>query len=127
MQVEILEGLRKHRKVTLRAEETHDLQAVAWRLQEMGGRMGHDRRNFEGMEIGHDMSTDGWGCFGGNDEDINFHCWTMLHASKEMQLRMCQGALLTERDFDLQVGVEGVGNRAEQCAGKEDLRPDSRL
>eukprot|EP00435_Cladocopium_sp_Y103_P015920 s2591_g3.t3 len=45
--VEIIEGLRKHRKVTLRAEETHDLQA-------------------------------------------------------ELQLRMCQGALLTERDFDLQ-------------------------
>ncbi|CAL1156487.1 unnamed protein product [Cladocopium goreaui] len=56
MQVEIIEGLRKHRKVTLRAEETHELQAVAWRLQEMG----------------------------------------------ELQLRMCQGALLTERDFDLQ-------------------------
>ena len=36
MQVEIIEGLRKHRKVTLRAEETHELQVVAWRLQEMG-------------------------------------------------------------------------------------------
>lgn len=40
MQVEIIEGLRKHRKVTLRAEETHELQAVAWRLQEMGATVG---------------------------------------------------------------------------------------
>ena len=32
--METIEGMRKHRKVTLRAEETHDLQVVAWRLQE---------------------------------------------------------------------------------------------
>lgn len=33
--METIQGMRKHRKVTLRAEETHDLQVVAWRLQEM--------------------------------------------------------------------------------------------
>lgn len=32
--METIQGMRKHRKVTLRAEETHDLQVVAWRLQE---------------------------------------------------------------------------------------------
>ncbi|CAE7712847.1 unnamed protein product [Symbiodinium sp. KB8] len=37
--VEVMEGLQKHRKVLLRAEETHDLQIVAWRLQELQIRM----------------------------------------------------------------------------------------
>ena len=42
-------------------------------------------------------------------------------ASKELQLRMCQGALLTERDFDLQVGwgVSCLG--AELCAASRIL------
>lgn len=35
--METIQGMRKHRKVTLRAEETHDLQVVAWRLQEGSG------------------------------------------------------------------------------------------
>mmetsp|Transcript_33593 Transcript_33593/g.75403 ORF Transcript_33593/g.75403 Transcript_33593/m.75403 type:complete len:534 (+) Transcript_33593:70-1671(+) len=51
--VEVLEGMQKHRKVILRAQETHDLQIVSWRLQ-------------------------------------------------ELQIRMSQAALLTDRDFDLQ-------------------------
>jgi len=37
--METIQGMRKHRKVTLRAEETHDLQVVAWRLQELQLRM----------------------------------------------------------------------------------------
>eukprot|EP00434_Breviolum_minutum_P021284 symbB.v1.2.018778.t2/scaffold1511.1/size114522/5 len=60
--METIQGMRKHRKVTLRAEETHDLQVVAWRLQELQLRMRQEAlledRDFDLQERKRDTAWD---------------------------------------------------------------------